>query len=58
MPQAPQGIKLSASDITMLRYDNKVAPYDDWLADLKSAFDRDPSKSLLAVRTVSHHDHR
>jgi hypothetical protein len=39
-----KGIKLNPSDITQLRYDSNVAQFNNWLEDLKSAFDGDPAK--------------
>src|SRR5215471_7563429 len=39
-----KGIKFNPSDITRLRYDSNVAQFNNWLEDLKSAFDGDPSK--------------
>lgn len=39
-----RGIKFSASDITRLKYDSTVAEFNNWLQDLKSAFDSDPAK--------------
>jgi hypothetical protein len=39
-----KGIKFGASDITQLRYDSNVAQFNNWLEDLKSAFDGDPAK--------------
>jgi hypothetical protein len=39
-----KGIKFNASDITQLRYDSNVAQFNNWIEDLKSAFDGDPSK--------------
>lgn len=39
-----KGIKLNPSDITRLRYDSNVAQFNNWLEDLKSAYDGDPAK--------------
>jgi hypothetical protein len=39
-----KGIKFNPSDITQLRYDSNVAQFNNWLEDLKSAFDGDPGK--------------
>jgi hypothetical protein len=43
-PLGHKGIKLNPSDVTQLRYDSNVAQFNNWLADLKSAFDGDVSK--------------
>ena len=43
MPGA-KGIKISPSDIPTLKYDSTVAQYNNWLTDLKTAFDGDPAK--------------
>ena len=39
-----KGLKFNVSDITRLRYNSNVAQFNNWLADLKSAFDGDPAK--------------
>jgi len=39
-----KGIKISPSDIPKLRYNSTVAQYNNWLVDLKTAFDGDPAK--------------
>src|SRR5436190_8584999 len=39
-----KGIKLTPSDITQLEYKSNVAQFNNWLADLESAFDGDPAK--------------
>lgn len=39
-----KGIKISPSDIPKLRYKSTVAQYNNWLVDLKTAFDGDPTK--------------
>ena len=44
MSKGYRGIKFNVSDITKLRYDSTVAQFNNWLADLKSTFDGDPSK--------------
>lgn len=43
-PLGLKGIKFNPSDITQLRYDSNVAQFNNWLTDLKSAFDGDPAK--------------
>jgi hypothetical protein len=39
-----KGIKISPSDIPKLRYNSTIAQYNNWLVDLKTAFDGDPAK--------------
>ena len=39
-----KGLKFNVSDITRLRYNSNVAQFNNWLADLKSAFDGDSAK--------------
>src|SRR5438477_4609159 len=39
-----KGIKISPSDIPKLRYNSTVAQYNNWLVDLKTAFNGDPAK--------------
>lgn len=39
-----KGIKFNPSDVTQLRYDSNIAQFNNWLEDLKSAFDGDPAK--------------
>ena len=39
-----KGLRFNSSDITKLRYDSNVAQYNNWLIDLKAAFDGDPAK--------------
>src|SRR5436189_256834 len=39
-----KGIKISPSDIPKLRYNSTVAQYNNWLADLRTAFNRDLAK--------------
>ena len=39
-----RGIKISPSDIPKLQYNSTVAQYNNWLVDLKTAFDGDPAK--------------
>ena len=39
-----KGIKISPSDIPKLAYNGTVAQYNNWLVDLKTAFDGDPAK--------------
>jgi hypothetical protein len=39
-----KGIKFSPSDITRLQYKSNVAQFNNWLQDLKTAFDGDPAK--------------
>ena len=43
-PSGQRGIKFSASDITKLCYDSNIAQFNNWLEDLKVAFDGDPAK--------------
>ena len=39
-----KGLKFNVSDITRLCYNSNVAQFNNWLADLRSAFDGDPAK--------------
>src|SRR5947207_6833880 len=39
-----KGIKISPSDIPKLRYNSTFTQYNNWLIDLKTAFDGDPAK--------------
>ena len=39
-----KGVKVSASEITCLKYDSTLTDFNNWLQDLKSAFKLDPSK--------------
>ena len=39
-----QAIKVNTSDITRLRHDLSITKYNNWLSDLKSAFDITPAR--------------
>jgi len=39
-----KGLKFNPSDISRLRYDSNIAQFNNWLQDLKAAFDGDPAK--------------
>ena len=47
-----KGIKISLSDIPKLRYNSTVAQYNNWLVDLKTAFDGDPAKFPTSRQTI------
>jgi len=54
-PAAPEGfkpIKISPSDIPKLQYESTVAQYNNWLVDLKTAFDGDPAKYSTSRKKV------
>jgi hypothetical protein len=44
VPAGHKGIKINPSDITQLRYNSNIAQFNNWLADLRSAFRGDPAK--------------
>ena len=45
-------IKISPSVIIQLKYDSTVAQYNNWLADLKTAFDEDPAKFFTSHQKI------
>src|SRR5438045_7120409 len=47
-----KGIKISPSDIPKLQYNSTVAQYNNWLIDLKTAFDGDPAKFSTSCQKI------
>jgi len=43
-PPDHRPIKIAPSDLTKLRYESNITEYNNWLADLRSAFAADPAK--------------
>src|SRR5436190_18947749 len=47
-----KGIKISPLDIPKLQYNSTVAQYNNWLVDLKTAFDRDSAKFPTSCQKI------
>jgi hypothetical protein len=45
-------IKISVADISKLVYSSTVAQYKNWLADLKTSFDRDPARFPTSYQKI------
>ena len=43
-----KGIKINASDIPKLAYNSTIAQYNNWLADVKTGFDRDSARFSIS----------
>ena len=41
-------IKINSSDISKLAYNSMIAQYNNWLADVKTDFDRDSAKFFIS----------
>src|SRR5436190_19118143 len=47
-----KGLKISPSDIPKLQYNSTVAQYNNWLVDLKTAFNGDPAKFPTSCQKI------
>ena len=45
-------IKISSLIIIQLKYDSIMTQYSNWLADLKTAFNRDPAKFPISCQKI------
>src|SRR5436189_6099051 len=45
-------IKIFSSIIIQLKYDSIVAQYSNWLADLKTTFNKNPVKFLMSCQKI------